>query len=268
MQFRQKAYAKFQAPEALDLPVRFARPQGLLVLLVTLAVMVGATVWGMTGSVSAKLDAVGVLTHARGAYVLQSPVAGQVTGVLAEEGDLLRGDAPLLRVRTAEGEHVVRTVAPGRVQAVTAEIGAVVTPGRDVATLQRVESADEPLVAVLYVPGGKASGIPDGARVDLAVRSVPREEFGVLRGRITAVGRAPRTVQQLAGFLGDATLAEQFAALGGPVAVTVTLERSERGESGYRWSRSEGPPFPVEAMTLTDAAVHLPDQRPVDWLFA
>ena len=74
MQFRQKALSKLQSPEELDLPVRFARPQGWLVLLVTVVVMAGAGYWAVTGTVSSKLSAPGILTHAQGSYVLQSPV--------------------------------------------------------------------------------------------------------------------------------------------------------------------------------------------------
>lgn len=89
MQFRQKALSKLQSPEELDLPVRFARPQGRLVLAVTVVVMAAAAFWAFTGSVSSKLSAPGILTHAEGSYLLQSPFAGQVTAVLAEEGQLL-----------------------------------------------------------------------------------------------------------------------------------------------------------------------------------
>ncbi|ARX88421.1 hypothetical protein SMD44_07908 [Streptomyces alboflavus] len=42
MQFRQQALSKLQSPEELDVPVRYARPQGLLVLAVTLVVMAAA----------------------------------------------------------------------------------------------------------------------------------------------------------------------------------------------------------------------------------
>lgn len=86
MQFRQKALSKLQSPEELDLPVRFARPQGRLVLAVTLVAVAAASFWAVTGTVSSTLSAPGILTHAEGSYVLQSPVAGQVTGVNAEEG--------------------------------------------------------------------------------------------------------------------------------------------------------------------------------------
>lgn len=94
MQFRQQALSKLQSPEQLDLPVRFARPQGLLVLCVTVLVMAAACFWAVTGSVASTLDAPGVLTHARGSYLLQSPVAGQITEVLADEGETLPRDSP------------------------------------------------------------------------------------------------------------------------------------------------------------------------------
>ncbi|MFD7257922.1 HlyD family efflux transporter periplasmic adaptor subunit [Streptomyces sp. NPDC059874] len=266
MQFRQKALSKLQSPEELDLPVRFARPQGRLVLAVTVLVMAAASFWALTGTVSSRLTAPGILTHAEGSYVLQSPVAGQVTGVLAEEGRLLPAGAPLLTVRTDQGDRTVRAVAGGRLTTLVAKVGSVVTTGADVATVERVESLDDPLVAMLYVPGGAGSTIPVGAPVDLSVQSVPQHRFGVLRGRVTAVGRAPQTQAQISGFLGDSGLAGQFSRHGNPVAVLVELERSSATKSGYQWSSADGPPYAVDSMTPVTGAVHLAAQRPVDWL--
>ena len=156
MQFRQKALSKLQSPEELDVPVRFARPQGRIVLLVTVVVMAAAAVWSVTGTVSSRLEAPGVLTHGQGTYLLQSPVAGQVTEVLAKEGELLGADEPLVRVRTEVGVTAIRTVAPGRVTTVAAGIGSVVTAGADVALLERVSGEDDPLVATLYIPDRKS----------------------------------------------------------------------------------------------------------------
>ncbi|MEV6669037.1 hypothetical protein AB0M78_02315, partial [Streptomyces sp. NPDC051162] len=166
MQFRQKALSKLQSPEELDLPVRFARPQGRLVLAVTIVVMTVAGIWAFTGSVASRLGAPGVLTHAEGSYTLQSPFAGQVTGVLAKEGQLLSPGAPLLEVGTDRGTRAVRAVAGGRVTTLVARTGSVVTTGADVAVVERVTNPDEPLVAMVYVPGGNGSAIPVGAQVD------------------------------------------------------------------------------------------------------
>ncbi|MFJ4777192.1 hypothetical protein [Streptomyces sp. NPDC088762] len=266
MQFRQKALSKLQSPEELDVPVRFARPQGRLVLAVTVVVMAAACFWAFTGTVSSKLTAPGILTHAEGSYVLQSPVAGQVTGILAEEGRLLAAGTPLFNVRTEQGDRPVRVVTAGRLTTLVAKVGSVVTTGADVATVERVQGPDDPLVAVLYVPGGSGPAIPVGASVDLSVQSVPQQQFGMLRGRVKAVGRAPQTQAQISGFLGDRGLAEQFSRQGNPVAVLVQLERSSTTRSGYRWSSTDGPPYAVDSATPVAGAVHLAARRPVDWL--
>ncbi|MEU4728971.1 HlyD family efflux transporter periplasmic adaptor subunit [Streptomyces sp. NPDC023588] len=266
MEFRKKALSKLQSPEELDVPVRFARPQGRLALAVTVAVMAAASFWGVTGTVSSKLSAPGILTHAEGSYLLQSPVAGQVTDVLVEEGRAVSAGAPLLTVRTEQGDRPVRAVTGGRVTMLFARTGAVITTGANVATVERTANPDDPLVAVLYVPGAGASAIRVGARVDLGVESAPRNRFGVLRGRVQAVGRAPQTQAQIASFLGDDALAARFSRPGNPVAVLVTLERSATTRSGYAWSSADGPPYAVDSRTPVTGSVHLSAQRPVDWL--
>lgn len=266
MHFRQQALSKLQSPEQLDLPVRFARPQGLLVLCVTIAVMTAACFWAVTGSVSSTMSAPGIITHARGSYILQSPVAGQITGVLAEEGQTLPAGAPLLKVRTEQGNRVVSTMAAGRLTTLAATIGAVVTTGADVASVERIDGPDDPLTVLLYVQGGIGSTPAVGAQVDLTVQSVPSQQYGVLRGRVSAVGRSPRTQAQIARFLGDGQLGAQFARQGRPTEVRVRLDRSSATKSGYRWSSAEGPPYAIDSMTLATGAVHLADRRPIDWL--
>ncbi|MEU3737847.1 HlyD family efflux transporter periplasmic adaptor subunit [Streptomyces sp. NPDC032198] len=266
MQFRQQALSKLQSPEELDLPVRYARPQGLLVLAVTVVVMAAASIWAVTGSIPSTLRAPGILTHGQGSYVLQSPVTGQVTRVLAEEGKRVAAGAPVLKVRTDQGDKVVRSIAAGRVTTLVARIGTVVTTGADVATVERVSGNDDPLLAMLYVPADSAATVPVGASVDLTVQSVPTDEYGMLRGRVKAIGRTAQSDQKISGFLGDKDLAGQFTKDGPPVAVLVSLTRSSATESGYQWSSAEGPPFALDSMTLADGAFHLAEQRPIDWL--
>lgn len=265
MQFRQKALSKLQSPEALDMPVRFAQPQGWLALSVTIVVMAAAAFWAVTGSVSSKLSVPGILTYGQGSYVLQSPVAGQVTDVLAQEGQRLAAGAPLLKLRTEKGTTVVRALAAGRITTLDATIGAVVTTGADVATVERVTRAGAPLVAMLYAPAASASSVPVGATVDLTVGTVSKDEYGTLSGRVQAVGRSSQTSQQIAAFLGNDQIARQFSEGGPPVAVLVRL-RTASTRSGYHWSSSDGPSYRPDSMTLVSGAVHLAAQRPIDWL--
>ncbi|MFH8798481.1 HlyD family efflux transporter periplasmic adaptor subunit [Streptomyces sp. NPDC017936] len=266
MQFRQQALARLQSPEELDLPVRFARPQGWLVLSVTVVALAAASVWAVTGSVASTVSAPAVLTHGEGSYILQSPVAGQVTAVLVKEGERLPANSPVLTVRTAEGDTVVRTVAAGRVTALAATIGQIISTGANVAAVEKVAHADDPLYATVYVPAENAASVPAGAAVDLTVQTVPSQRYGVLRGHVKSVDRTAQSAQQIAAFLGDGQLGEQFTKKGRPVAVLVRLDTSGSTRSGYRWSSADGPPYPLTSMTMATGSIRLADQRPVDWL--
>ncbi|MGW7378255.1 HlyD family efflux transporter periplasmic adaptor subunit [Streptomyces sp. NPDC054794] len=266
MQFRQQALAKLQSPEELDLPVRLARPQGWLALSVSVVVMAAASVWAVTGSVASTVGAPAILTHGQGSYILQSPVAGQVTAVLARQGERLPADAPVLKVRTSQGDSVVRTVAAGRVTALAATIGQIIRTGADIAAVEKVAHASDPLYATVYVPAENAAAVPAHARVDLTVSSVSTQEYGVLRGHVISVDRTAQSAQSIAAFLGDTQLGEQFTRKGRPVAVRVRLDKSSHTKSGYRWSSADGPPYRLDSMTLATGSIRLADQHPVDWL--
>jgi len=266
VQFRQQALAKLQSPEELDLPVRFARPQGWLVMSVTVVVMAAASVWAVTGSVASTVSAPAILTHGQGSYILQSPVAGQVTQVIAKEGQQLPAGSPVLKVRTSQGDTVVRTVAAGRVTALAATIGQIISTGANVAAVEKVAHPSDPMYATVYVPAENAASIPDDAAVDLTLSSVPTQEYGVLRGHVKSVDRSAQSAQQIAAFLGDSQLGEQFTKDGRPVAVLVKLDRSKDTKSGYKWSSADAPPFALASMTVASGSIRLADQRPVDWL--
>lgn len=81
-----------------------------------------------------------------------------------------------------------------------------------------------------------------------------------------SVDRAAQSEQQIAAFLGDSQLGEQFTKKGRPVAVLVRLDRSSGTKSGYKWSSADGPPFRLSSMTVASGSIRLEDQRPIDWL--
>ncbi len=149
--------------------------------------------------------------------------------------------------RQGQGDSVVRTVAAGRVTALAATIGQIIQTGANVAAVEKVAHASDPLYATVYVPAENAAAVPAHAAVDLTVSSVPTQQYGVLRGHVKSVDRTAQSAQSIAAFLGDSQLGEQFTKKGRPVAVLVALDKSASTKSGYR-------------------SIRLADQRPVDWL--
>lgn len=172
----------------------------------------------------------------------------------------------MLKVRTAEGDAVVRTVAAGRITALAATIGQIIATGANVAAVEKVADADDPLYATVYVPAENAASVSAGAAVDLTVQTVPSQKYGVLRGEVKSVDRTAQSAQQIAAFLGDSQLGEQFTKEGRPVAVLVRLDTSSATKSGYKWSSADGPPYALASMTMATGSIRLAEQRPVDWL--
>jgi HlyD family secretion protein len=267
VQFRQQALAKLQSPEELDLPVRLARPRGRLVLAVGVVAMAAAAFWAVTGTVSSTVPAPGVLTYGQGSYVLQSPVAGQVTSVRAQPGARVAANAPLAVVRAADGgTTTVRALAAGRVTSMDTAIGAVVRTGAAVATVERVSGPHDPLMALVYVPASGGVPVAPGQHADLSVQSAPSQQYGVLRGTVRAVGRTAQTRQQITAAVGDGQLAARFTRDGQAVAVLVELAASSRTASHYAWSSPSGPPFALTSMTPVDGSVRVAQQHPAAWL--
>ena len=268
MQFRQKAMAKLQSPEALDIPMRFARPQGWLVLAVLAVVVLAGGVWAVTGSLPRKIAAQGILTRLEGSFTLQSPVSGQIASVFVAQGGTFPNGTPMLAVKTANNLEVVRTVSAGRATAVLAKVGQVVSAGTPLAVIERIDDSADRLVAVLYAPGASAPTIPVGSAVDLVVQSVSSQQFGVLRGKVSGVGQFPESRQQVSEFLGDDQLGARFTGGGQPLKIIVDLQPASNTASGYTWSSKTGPPYRIDSRTLVTGAIHLSSVRPINWVIA
>jgi len=268
VEFRQKALARLQSPEELDVPVRLARPQGALVLALVAVVLATGGWWAVTGTVDTHETAEGVLTHTEGGYLLQSPYAGEVTALYTQPGKQLAAGAAVAAVRTADGRtQTVHAVVAGEVVQLPVQIGAVVSAGADLASVVRSAKPGEPLVAVLYPDAATAAQMSAGDPVDVTVQTVPEQTFGTLRGTVLAVGRAAESAQQITAFLGDAQLAQAFTAKGQqPVPVVVRLHTDAHNASGYAWSKKSGPPYALQPSAVVSASVRTAAQHPIDWL--
>jgi biotin carboxyl carrier protein len=265
MKFRPQALARLQRPTALDAPIQLARPRSLLSLSMVALLLISGASWAVTGAIPRRTAAPGILTHAEGSIFLQSPYAGQITGVFVSPGSVFPAHTPLLTVESGGRSHTIRSITGGRIISLLGSVGQVISSGVELAVIERIDESNDPLVATVYVPQASAGLVRVGSQVDLDVASAPTEQFGVLRGTVQAIGQFPQTEAQIASFLGDPQLARRFSAQGQPLSVTVRITTG-RTISGFAWSTKSGPPFPVDSRTLVTAQVHLPPIKPIDWV--
>lgn len=268
MEFRRKALENLRQPDDLDSPVRLARPRAWAVLAVVGAIIVAGLVWSFNGELPRSVDVPGILTHPQGVTEVRSPQSGTVSNVLVGTGKTVAKGDPVLSLVDAQG--VAKTVqAPfsGLTIALLVGSGQYVAAGATFMTVERTDGANDRLVAVLFAPAEKAGLLRIGDRVDMDVASAPAQAFGLMRGRVSAMDQYPQTEEQVVDFLGgNKLLATQLLDKGGPVRITVDLDRDTRMRSGYRWTTASGPPFRLNSWTQVTGIGRLSGERPIDWL--
>ena len=217
-------------------------------------------VWGVLGRAADQVTGIGVMLPSEGLYDLASPTPASCAGSPSATGT----DSPPGRpscLALADGSvKEVRTAIDGTIVALLVKLGSFVDAGSPVAT---IEPAGSDLQVVLYVGAADGKQIrPGHDRVHRAehhpVVAVRHDEGHGHRGlepdrqRRTA-RRHPRPEQPT-----DPALLERGPAL----EVMVPLERADT-PSGFAWTASNGPDFPITSGTLVDGSVVIDEGSPV-----
>jgi HlyD family secretion protein len=97
----------------------------------------------------------------------------------------------------------------------------------------------------------------------IAPSTTPSSQYGTLKGKVTEVSGLTVSAEQLAVTLGaNSPLIPVLLERGPALEVTVQLERADN-PSGFVWSASNGPDFPITSGTLVDASVVIDEGSPV-----
>jgi multidrug efflux pump subunit AcrA (membrane-fusion protein) len=266
--FRRKALDSLRAPDELDSPVRLARPQGWVSLLVAAVVMAAGVAWCCIGEVPRTVAGSGLLTYPLGISALQGAYTGNIGTIFAQTDTIVPAGTPVMSVISPAGTtQLVRAPFAGIVTNVLVSNGQFVNPGETLLDIERTDSPNSQLLARIYVPAAQAVDLQPGDHVAINVSSAPAQAFGVLRGTVTAVDSFPETPQQILDFLGgNQLLGKNFLSDGDPIGVNVSLTGNSSTISGFQWSTRAGPPFQLQSQTLVTASISIPGERPIHWV--
>lgn len=266
MKFRRQALRQVEAPEQLDAVVRLATVPGWLMTAALLVVVASAGVWASVTDLPRTIDADGMLIHSNGISAYDATASGQITKVWAAPHRLMVKGTPLYSVRDQHGKVLVEN-APWDAYVVSWLVseGEIVSPGTHVADLERLDAPGDALQAVVFVAAVSAPALQPGVPVDVVTAAAPRNVFGTLSGRVTAVGAFPETEASLRAFLGTAPDVRALLAGGSVIRVTVALDTDPASASGLRWSKAP-PPFQLNSTSKVTARFTVDRERPIDWL--
>jgi HlyD family secretion protein len=153
----------------------------------------------------------------------------------------------------------ITTPYAGRILELMTDVGELIAPGNKVFTLEELE---EPIDTVIYVNAGEGKKIRPGMDCQISPSTVKREEYGYIKGVVAEVSDFPMTPEGLMRVLRNDTMVSSMTGQGAPIEVKVKLLKDPETPSGFQWSSSQGPPFPVFTGTLTTGAIVVEKKRP------
>lgn len=161
-----------------------------------------------------------------------------------------------------ETDTVVRSVHSGRVAAILASPGEMVSAG---ARILNLEEADEPFQFVIFVPFAEGKKIEPRMEVRLSPTTVQPEEFGFILGEIVSVSSQPVTPEEVRRTLNNDALAQRYAQ-DTPFKVVAAPRLDPATPSGFAWTSSAGPPIEISSSTPGSAQVIVERRRPISYV--
>jgi multidrug efflux pump subunit AcrA (membrane-fusion protein) len=245
---------------ALRLPVT-DRPSWLILLGLALLVLAGVA-WAVFGKTPDVVTGRGMVVPSQGFVEVGTELQGTVRNVNVTPGVEVKRGSAVAGIRTGDGKDVtVSSPVEGTVATVLVRAGGVTDRGTALVT---VEPASSEAVVVGFVPAGPGKRVQPGMDAQVAPESVPRSQYGTLKGKVTAVSPVPVPPERVILVVGgNASLADYFFTEGPILEVTVRLLDDPSTPSGYAWTTGDGPPGKVTLGTLASVEVVLSEEAPI-----
>ena len=154
----------------------------------------------------------------------------------------------------------IRAPRDGVVTLVPVTMNALVAGGQRIVT---VETGRDRLEALFFVPGDTGKRIQPGMDVRLSPTTAPREEYGMLLGKVVSISPHPEGQAEIAEHVGNPELARLMARNGTPFEVRAVLDAPPDGAQGYAWTSERGAEIPLSSGLLLSASVTVRRAPPI-----
>ena len=154
----------------------------------------------------------------------------------------------------------VTSAIDGTILALLVKLGSYVDAGSPVAT---IEPAGSDLQVVMFIGAGDGKQVRPGMTAFIAPSTTPSSQYGAMKGTVIEVSGSTVSAEQLGVTLGtNSPLIDVLLDRGPALEVDVELQRADT-PSGFVWSASNGPEFPITSGTLVDGSVVIDEGSPV-----
>lgn len=169
-----------------------------------------------------------------------------------------------LRALRTGVESAAEVTSPfrGRVQSLPKREGDNVVPGDLIALVGESEAE---LRVQLFVSEADWSRLRADMPVEIDFGSTfRREEYGMLLGRVTSVGKAGATQDEIIRVMGSAQGAQDIMEMGPTRLVIVTLDENPENPTGFAWTSGRGPGVTLSAGVQVTGQVIAESRAPIE----
>lgn len=173
-----------------------------------------------------------------------------------------RQSADALRSELRRASSVISPAA-GQLIEWKAASGTYVTSGTSIAS---IASGASELQFTMFLAAADGKRVQPGMEVRIEVDGLPREQWGTLVGKVSAISRFPATREGMLAIVRNEALVTRLSSGGAPFIARISLRLDRGSPSGYFWSGGPGPGSALSGGTTGKARVTILHQRPISYV--
>lgn len=166
--------------------------------------------------------------------------------------------------------RVVKASSGGVVTQVSAPLGALVTSGTPIVSIEQDmvnRFMGKHLSVAIFVPPVQGKKIGNGMRVRVVPTNIEASEFGSIEANTIYVSQFPLDANAVRRFINNDALSTYFSVQQEPpIGVIAELVVDKNNFSGFRWTSGRGPNTRVTSGSICTCSIIVNDQRPITLL--
>ena len=174
-------------------------------------------------------------------------------------GELLKAELKVSELKALIETWRIRAPVSGRIIEIKAQIGATLSPGESVLS---IETGGKGLDVLTYISAMDGKRVKAGMSVLVTPATVRREEYGSMIGVVEHVSEFPASLNGMVAVLRNQELARTFSTAGPPYPARIALTPDATTRSGFAWTSPQATGVEITPGTLATVEIRASTKPP------
>jgi len=290
--FREEAYNNYSSMLDSEIQVRTVNFSNYFITVIILAVMASVMIWFFMGNITETVTVNGIVATDGGNMGVYSDRSGTVSDVFVWNGASVKAGDILAVIPDEEKLDEIQTAIENneydRIEKLRSEyyantfikakkggdIRRVITEGEytecgDMIAEVTVKSdyADNNRI-ISFIPSDEMRAVNIGMEVQVSPNYAPREEYGYIKGYISAMGEYPETKNAILEIYSIDDLKNILDDDKSYVTIEITLMPDSESVSNVKWSNPRGNDVDISVGTVCSSMVVVKSCKPYQWFLS